>query len=228
MGNRTAWKMIFFGILGGLAPLIISLIASVFGNQMGMVLHWYTLVSFPVGLVVSLLGVIILIRNSAREAGTAVAGDSVTGVVATRGSNSKVKLVKFVYTFGAALMIATTAIRLFVLNQFAGILIVFEAAPIGFGIWLASRAWQLAKDDGASFSSFYRMQKLISFLGIFGGIYPAVFAFDVLNPNRDFPMTTEEIIINGTYAISSLIPAFASVLSLLFMLWVKKFQKNEA
>lgn len=228
MSNRTAWKMIFFGILGGLAPLIISLIASLFGNQMGLVLHWFTLVTFPVGLMAALLGVIIMIRNSVREEDNVQKGDSIPSVVATAGSNSKVKLVKYVYTCGAVLMIATTVVRLFVLNQNAGILTLFEAVPIGLSVWLAKHAWQLAKDGGRSFNQFYKMQKLVSYLGVFGGIYPTIFAIELLTLNQEFPSTPQDFIINLTNSISSLIPSLASVLSLLFMLWVKRFQKNEA
>ena len=211
MTNRKAWQLIIWGPLGGLSPIIVSLIGSAFGSNIGQVLPWLTIVSFPVGLIIALIGVASLLRNSVKTEGQ-------------KGTNSKVGVVRIVFSICFVLILANTVFRLFFLNQGGGILYVFELMPLAFGFWLAMQAWKLANNGGETFDQFYKAQAIVAIVVIIGGI-PAILNI-ALYGNLYFGGTEEERMINGSSAITSLVPVLLSILALLFMLWVKRFQKT--
>ena len=210
MKDRQAWRLIVLGPLGGLSPIIVSLIGAAFGSNIGQVLHWLTIVSFPVGLIVALIGVAALLRNSVKTEGQ-------------RGTNTKVGVVRIVFSICFVLILANTVFRLFFLNQGGGILYLFELMPLAFSFWLAMQAWKLASNGGETFEQFYKAQAIVAIVVIVGGI-PAIFNI-ALYANLMLGGTEEERMINGSSAITSLVPVLLNFLALLFMLWVKRFQR---
>jgi len=208
--NRKACQLIIWGPLGGLSPIIVSLIGAAFGSNIGQVLPWLTIVSFPVGLIVALIGVAALLRDSVKLEGK-------------RGTNSKVVVVRFVFSLWFVLILANTTFRLFFLNQGGGILYVFELMPLAFSFWLSMQSWKLAKTSGETFDQFYRAQAIVAAVVIIGGI-PAILNI-ALYGDLAFGGTEEELMINGSSAVTSLVPVLLSSLSLLFMLWAKRFQR---
>jgi len=210
MKDRQAWQLIIWGPLGGLSPIIVSLIGAVFGSNIGQVLPWLTILSFPVGLIVALIGVAALLRNSVKTEGQ-------------KGTNSKVGLVRIVFSICFVLILANTVFRLFFLNQGGGILYVFELMPFAFSFWLAMQSWKLAKTQGETFDSFYKAQTIVAIVVMVGGI-PAILNI-ALYGDLFFGGTEEERMINGSSATTGLVPVLLSFLALLFMLWVKRFQR---
>jgi hypothetical protein len=208
MTNRKAWQLIFLGPLGGLSPILVSLIGAVFGSNIGQVLPWLTLVTFPVGLIISLIGVAGLLRNSVKSEGL-------------RGTNSKARIVRFVFSLLIVIIFVNTVIRLFYLNQGGGILYFFELMPLAFGSWLTMQAWKLANNKGETFDQFFKAQAIIAGVNIVGGI-PAILSFDFL---FQAGQTEDELMINGCSALTGVVPVVVSVVSLLFMFWVKRFQR---
>lgn len=233
MDNGTAKKLIWIGPLFGLAPIIISLIAAPFGSDIGMVLPWLTLATLPLGIIVSVIGVVFLLVNTSKSTfpkestGLVTSPDSPTFIEGT-GQNSKVKVIRFLYTLGAALIIANTLYRLFVLQTAGGILYVFELLPVGFAIWLSIEAWKLAKNGGESFLQFNQMQRIIALVGIVLGIPNILFAVGTLDleQNLDLGMTEADYLANLQSALTGIVPFVASVFSLVFMLWAKRFYKS--
>jgi hypothetical protein len=233
MDNGTAKKLIWIGPIFGLAPIIISLIAAPFGSDIGMVLPWLTIATLPLGIIVSVIGVVFLLVNTSKSTspkestGLAASPDSPAFIEGT-GQNSKVKVIRLLYTLGAALILANTLYRLFVLQTAGGILYVFEFLPVGFAIWLAIEAWKLAKNGGESFLQFNKMQRIVAVVGIVLGIPNILFAVGALSleQNLDLGMTEADYLANLQSAITGMIPFVASVLSLVFMLWAKKFYKT--
>jgi hypothetical protein len=210
MTNRKAWQLIIWGPLGGLSPIIVSLIGAAFGSNIGQVLPWFTIVSFPVGLIIALIGVAALLRNSVKLEGKS-------------GTNSKVVVVRFVFSLWFVLILANTIFRLFFLNQGGGILYVFELMPLAFSFWLGMQSWKLSKTRGETFDQFYRAQAIVAAVVTIGGI-PAILNIELYG-DLAFGGTEEERLINGSSAITSLVPVLLSILSLLFMLWAKRFQR---
>jgi hypothetical protein len=210
MKDRQAWQMIIWGPLGGLSPIIVSLIGAAFGSNIGQVLPWLTILSFPVGLMFALVGVAALLRNSVKTEGQ-------------KGTNSKVGVVRFVFSICFLLILTNTVFRLFALNQGGGVLYLFELMPLAFSSWLAIQAWKLANDGGETFNQFYKAQVIVAIVVMVGGI-PAILNI-ALYGNPMLGGTEEERIINGNSAITSLVPVLLSFLALLFMLWVKRFQR---
>ena len=211
LNNRKAWQLIAFGPLGGLSPIIVSLVGAAFGSNIGQVLHWLTLMTFPVGLIIALIGVVGLLRNSVK-------------LESQSGTNSKVGLVRFVFGLLFLLIFANTVFRLFFLNQGGGILFVFELMPVAFSFWLAMQSWKLAKTKGETFDSFYKAQAIVAIVVMVGGI-PAILNI-ALYGDLFFGGTEEERMINGSSAITGLVPVLLSFLALLFMIWVKRFQRE--
>jgi hypothetical protein len=210
MKDRQAWQLIILGPLGGLSPIIVSLIGAAFGSNIGQVLPWLTLLSFPVGLIVALIGVAALLRNSVKTEGQ-------------KGTNSKVGVVRIVFSICFLLILANTVFRLFFLNQGGGILYLFELMPLAFSFWLAMQAWKLASNGGETFNQFYKAQAIVAIVVMVGGI-PAIFNI-ALYGNLMLGGTEEERMINGSSGITSLVPVLLSFLALPFMLWVKRFQR---
>ena len=211
MTNRKAWQLIIFGPLGGLSPIIVSLIGAAFGSNIGQVLPWFTLITFPVGLIIALIGVAALLRNSVKMEGK-------------KGTNSKAGVVGIVFSICFVLILANTVFRLFFLNQGGGILYVFELMPLAFSFWLAIQAWKLSNNGGETFDQFYKAQAIVAIVVIIGGI-PAILNIELYG-NLLVGQTEEERMINGSSVITSLVPVLLGILALLFMLWVKRFQKT--
>jgi hypothetical protein len=208
MSNRKAWQLIIFGPLCGLLPIVVSVIGSVFGSNIGQVLHWFTLFTFPVGLIVALIGVFGILRNATKSQGDG-------------GNNSKLGVLGFFFSLWMVLILANTCFRLFFLNQGGGILYVFELMPLGFTFWLTMEAWKLVKNGGETFHQLFKAQLIVSAVIFVGGI-PAILNFESLLIAGE---TEIDSIFNVGSAITSLVPVVASMVSALFMLWVKKFQK---
>jgi hypothetical protein len=211
------------------------LIAAPFGSDIGMVLPWLTIATLPLGVIVSVIGVVFLLVNtskstSPKESTGLVASPDSSTVIEGTGQNSKVKVIRLLYTLGAALILANTLYRLFVLQIGGGILYVFEFLPVGFAIWLAIEAWKLAENGGESFLQFNKMQRIVALVGIVLGIPNILFLFAVgapaLEQNADLGWTEADYLANLQSAITGIVPFVASVFSLVFMLWAKRFYKT--
>lgn len=208
LSNRKAWQLIILGPLAGLLPLFMSFVGAAFGSDIGIVLPWATILTFPVGLIVALIGVAAILRNS-------------TSSSEKSGTNSKVGVVRFVFSLLFVLILVNTAIRVFALNQGGGILFVFEAVPLAFSYWLATKAWELAKNGGETFNQFFKAQAIVAAVVVIGGI-PSYLNFEGLIKAGEEEVGT---VFNLSSAITSLVPVAAFCIAFIFMLWMKRFQK---
>jgi hypothetical protein len=208
LSNRKAWQLIVLGPLCGLLPIFISFVGAAFGSNIGLVLPWATLLTFPVGIIVALFGVAAILRNS-------------TSSGEKSGTNSKVGFVRFLFSFLFVLILVNTAIRVFALGQGGGILFVFEAIPLAFGYWLATKSWELAKNGGETFNQFFRAQAIVTLVVVIGGL-PAFLYFETFIKAGEEEVGT---VINLSSAITSLVPVAAFCVAFVLMLWVKRFQR---
>lgn len=99
------------GCVFGLAPLIVSFIALLFGSGIGNVLHWYTLVTAPIGVCVVVVGLVMTIKESHDRRTASNSSDS--GDI----DHEFVRSIRSKFTVGAAIA--------------AGIAIVGLAFPVG-------------------------------------------------------------------------------------------------
>jgi hypothetical protein len=72
------------------------------------------------------------------------------------------------------------------------------------------------------------MQRIVALVGIVLGIPNILFAVGALalEQNADIGMTEADYLANLQSAITGIVPFVASVFSLVFMLWAKKFFKT--
>lgn len=210
-GVRNGLIIVAAGIVFAIAPITISLIAAQFGSNIGIVLHWFTLLTAPVGAIVAIVGLVIAARGSSRETVRlrgALRGTSIDTLPAP--SPAITRTLRVVYLAGAALVAASALLRVTVFQPLGGILTLVDLTPVVLAVLLAKKA--LAVDTTATFLQFHRTQSIIGWVGALLAGPVGLFGLSSLEFLDEPEVVASQII--GT-AITGLVPAVACVASLI-------------
>ena len=225
---RTGGILAGAGCLFGLAPLIISMIALAFGSQIGVVLHWYTFYTAPVGAVAVIVGLIIAIVGATKstssdfaESAMSTQGQVKSGGTGTPSDAKPVELpplpsglartVKIAYAFGFVVVLVGCVMRVTVFQPFSGILTLFELIPVFFAGWFVFLARNA--HEGLGFLRLYQSQLFVSIAGCVVALWPLVTLDTTLSLLEYDDSAAFELV--GT-VITGFIPAVASLASLVF------------
>lgn len=216
------------GCLFGLAPLAISFAAAAVGSDIGNVLHWYTFFTAPVGAVVVIVGLIIAIVGASKStpADFAESISSTPGQEKTVGtgtlSDAKpvdlpplpsglARMVKIAYAFGFVVVLVSSVMRVTIFQPFSGILTLFDLVPVFFAGWFVFLARNA--HEGLGFLRLYQSQFVVSIAGCVVGLWPLI-TVDTSLGLLEYGDVDVFQLVGST--ITSLIPAVASLASLIF------------
>jgi hypothetical protein len=198
------------GFLFGLAPLAISLAAAAVGSDIGIALHWYTLFTAPIGAVVAIAGLIIAIIG-ANESTASDFAESTTSAELPPLPSGLARLVKIAYAFGFVVVLVSCVMRVTIFQPFSGILTLFDLVPLFFAGWFVFLARNA--HGGLGFLRLYQSQLVVSIAGCVVGIWPLV-TLDTSLQLLEFGDVDVFQLVGSS--ITSLIPAVASIASLVF------------
>jgi hypothetical protein len=216
------------GCLFGLAPLAISFAAAGLGSDIGNTLHWYTLFTAPVGAVVVIVGLVIAIigasKSTASDFDESVTSTPGQGKAAGTGTPSVAKpvelpplpsglaqIVKIAYAFGFVVLLVSCVMRVTIFQPFSGILTLFDLVPVFFAGWLVFLARNA--HEGLGFLRLYQSQFVVSIAGCVVGLWPLI-TLDTSLGLLEYGDVDVFQLVGST--ITSLIPAVASLASLIF------------
>ncbi|MCF8546835.1 MAG: hypothetical protein K9G02_02815 [Microbacteriaceae bacterium] len=216
------------GCLFGLAPLAISFAAAGLGSDIGNTLHWYTLFTAPAGAVVVIVGLVTAIVGASMstpadfaESITSTPGQEKTAGTGTPSDAKPVELpplpsglaqiVKIAYAFGFVVVLVSCVMRVTIFQPFSGILTLFDLVPVFFAGWLVFLARNA--HEGLGFLRLYQSQFVVSIAGCVVGLWPLYILDTSLGLLEYGDVDVFQLV--GS-AITSLIPAVASLASLIF------------
>lgn len=225
---RTGGILAGAGCLFGLAPLIISMIALAFGSQIGVVLHWYTFYTAPVGAVVVIVGLIIAIVGATKSTASdfAESATSTQGQAKASGSGAPsdakpvelpplpsglARTVKIAYAFGFVVVLVSCVMRVTIFQPFSGIMILFDLVPAFFAGWFVFLARNA--HEGLGFLRLYQSQLVVSIAGCVVALWPLITLDTSLSLLEYDDSAAFELV--GT-VITDFIPPVASIASLVF------------
>jgi hypothetical protein len=216
------------GCIFGLAPLVISLIAAGLGSDIGNTLHWFTFMTAPIGAVVVIAGLIMAIVGANKSAasdfaesgtlshekvsaGEPVAAPAAKPVELPPLPVGLAQTVKIAYAFGFVVLLVSCGMRVTIFQPFSGILTLFDLVPVFFAGWFVFMARNA--HDGLQFLRLYQSQLVVSIAGCVVGLWPLVTLDTSLQLLESGDVDVFQLV--GS-AITSLIPAVASLASLVF------------
>ena len=204
------------------------MIALAFGSQIGVVLHWYTFYTAPVGAVAVIVGLIIAIvganKSTASDfvgSGTAPQSQGKKSGTASPTAAKPVELpplpaglarsVKLAYAVGFGIVLVSCVMQVTIFQPFSGILTLFELIPVFFAGWLVFLARNA--HEGLAFLRLYQSQLIVSIAGCVAILYPLITTDTSLSLLEYDDSIAFELV--GTL-ITGFIPAVASLASLIF------------
>ena len=225
---KTGGLLAGAGCLFGLAPLAISFAAAGLGSDIGNTLHWYTFFTAPAGAVVVIVGLVIAIigasKSTASDFDESVTSTPGQGKAVGTGTPSDAKpvelpllpsglaqIVKIAYAFGFVVLLVSCVMRVTIFQPFSGILTLFDLVPVFFAGWLVFLARNA--HEGLGFLRLYQSQFVVSIAGCVVGLWPLITLDTSLSLLEDGDVEVFQLV--GSI-ITSLIPAMASLASLIF------------
>jgi hypothetical protein len=217
------------GCLFGIAPLALALAAAAIGSDAANVLPWATYLTAPVGAVVVIVGLIIAIVGATKstpedlaKSVSTIADKSGSKTAAGPGtpsapvalpplSDSLARSVKIAYAFGFVVLLVSCAMRVTIFQPFSGILTFFDLVPVFFAGWFVFLARNA--QNGLQFLRLVQAQMIVSIAGCVVGLWPLITLDTSLGLLEYGDVDVFQLV--GT-AITSLIPAVASLASLIF------------
>jgi hypothetical protein len=208
--------------------LAISFAAAGLGSDIGNTLHWYTFFTAPAGAVVVIVGLVIAIIGASKS----TASDFDESVTSTPGQGKPVgtgtpsdakpvelpplpsglaRIVKIAYAFGFVVLLVSCAMRVTIFQPFSGILTFFDLVPVFFAGWFVFLARNA--QNGLQFLRLVQAQMIVSIAGCVVGLWPLITLDTSLGLLEYGDVDVFQLV--GT-AITSLIPAVASLASLIF------------
>ena len=217
------------GCLFGLAPLAISFAAAGLGSDIGNTLHWYTVVTAPLGAVVVIVGLIIAIVGASKSTpeelakSVSISADNSGSKTADAPGTSSATVtlpplpaalarpVKLAYAIGFGIVLVSCGIRVTIFQPFSGILTLFDLIPAFFAGWFVFLARNA--HEGLGFLRLYQSQLVVSIAGCVVGLWPLVTLDTSLSLLEYDDIDAFQLV--GT-VITGFIPAVASLASLVF------------
>jgi hypothetical protein len=198
------------GCLFGLAPLIISFAAAAVGSDIGNTLHWYTFFTAPAGAIAVIAGLVVAIIGASKSTASDFA-ESTTSVELPPLPSGLARLVKLAYAVGFGIVLVSCVMRVTIFQPFSGILTLFDLVPLFFAGWFVFLARNA--HEGLGFLRLYQSQLVVSIAGCVVGIWPLV-TLDTSLQLLEFGDVDVFQLVGSS--ITSLIPAVASIASLVF------------
>lgn len=231
---KTGGILAVAGCLFGLGPMIVSMAAAAVGSDIGIVLHWYTFFTAPVGAVVVIIGLIIAIVGASKSAPEDLArsvlpsaektdsgmpdrqsdadpGTPPAPVVLPPLPVSLARIVKLAYAVGFGVVLVSCVMRVTLFQPGSGILTLFDLVPAFFAGWFVFLARK--SHEGLGFLRLIKSQMVVSIAGCVVGLYPLVYLADNISM-LGYP-EIDQFQWGGTI-ITGLIPLIASIASLVF------------
>jgi|GEM_PF-5432411 len=222
------------GCVFGLAPLAISFAAAAVGSDIGIALHWYTLVTAPVGAVIVIIGLVGALVGAARSTPEDLArsvlpvaeksaaeiansesvahAETPLAPVALPGLPTVLsRMIKLAYAVGFGVVLVSCVMRVTLFQPMSGILTFFDLVPVFFAGWLVYFARK--SSDGLGFLRLFQAQMIVSISGCVVGLYPLFYLSSSIELLGD---PGSDNFLNGGTLITGLIPLAASVASLIF------------
>jgi hypothetical protein len=190
--------------------LAISLAAAAVGSDIGNTLHWYTLSTAPIGAVVVIVGLITAIIGANKSTASDFA-ESTTSAELPPLPSGLARLVKLAYAVGFGIVLVSCVMRVTMFQPFSGFLTLFDLIPVFFAGWFVFLARNA--HDGLGFLRLYQSQLVVSIAGCVVGIWPLV-TLDTSLQLLEFGDVDVFQLVGSS--ITSLIPAVASIASLVF------------
>lgn len=127
------------GCIFGLAPLLLSFVFALIGSGVGNVLHWYTLFTAPVGVVIVIIGIAMWVNARGKHA--KVAGEAVGPEKEVRAesqlSPDLTKSIRTKYLIGAGIAAVLAILETVISFPMTGSIGIGAMALIGGSVWVA-------------------------------------------------------------------------------------------
>jgi MFS family permease len=228
-GVRAGIILAISGLAFGIAPLAISLLAAALGSDIGNVLHWFTLMTAPIGIIASIVGLVMAARSTSKEP-VKLRGKlrNQTPDLLPAPSRGVTRTLRIVYVAGAIIVAASALLRVTIFQPNSGIVILIDMTPAFLAALLAKKA--LAPQSALTFLQFHKTQAIICWGGlVLSGPIGLLGASSSLAFINDEDIVVSQLI--GT-AITGLTPAAACLASLIFAATLKtiylKSTRNQA
>lgn len=165
--SRTGPTIIGAGCLFGLAPMIVSIVALMFGSGIGNVLHWYTLITVPIGLCIAVVGIVVTASRSTSQTAEANAAPVVVLDVSVRNR------IRSRFVTGSGIALAASILGFFAAGFGDGTsagdsLGIGGLLTAGLVVWVALSARKLS--TMANFGELRTVQLVASVLVIIGNL----------------------------------------------------------